>query len=267
MPEDNVEVQGGLPVSVGKTGAVSPIGKIALDPTQTSEILRNMQAMIDERTSPLAELSKGLEGASAWAVPSLGGQKAQALATVNEQQSKQAQELFNMRTQMAAYKAAQAQAERFKQRAAGQIGGGAATAGPRGTTEATIPPQVQQEIHVATGIPLTHIYVANADAHDDASGDEPTSDENESPVLDNPDMKTTVGGQEHVGLKKVDSLLKELGRDRNTGTQYKGVNDNILAKSSPDNGKAETTADLPQGKTSPVGSRQNKIPSPVRGKR
>ena len=135
------------------------------------------------------------------------------------------------------------------------------------TNYPAIPPQVQQEIHVATGIPLTHIYVANADAHDDASGDEPTSDENESPVLDNPDMKTTVGGQEHVGLKKVESLLKELGRDRNTGTQYKGVNDNILAKSSPDNGKAETTADLPQGKTSPVGSRQNKIPSPVRGKR
>jgi soluble lytic murein transglycosylase-like protein len=149
MPEDNQEIQGGLPVSVGKTGAVSPMGKIALDPTQTSEILRNMQAMIDERTSPLSELSRGLEKASAWSVPSLGGQKAQALATVNEQQSKQAQELFNMRTQMAAYKAAQAQAERFKQRAAQQIGGGAAPAGPRGTTEATIPPQVQQALQNA----------------------------------------------------------------------------------------------------------------------
>jgi len=149
MPEDNVEVQGGLPVSVGKTGAVSPMGKIALDPTQTSEILRNMQAMIDERTSPLSELSRGLEKASAWSVPSLGGQKTQALATVNEQQSKQAQELFNMRTQMAAYKAAQAQAERFRQRAAEQIGGGTAPAGPRGTTEATIPPQVQQALQNA----------------------------------------------------------------------------------------------------------------------
>ena len=112
MPEDNVEVQGGLPVSIGKTGAISPMGKIPLNPTQTSEILKNMQAMINERTSPLAELSKGLEGASAWAVPSLGGQKAQALATVNEQQDKRAQELFNMRTQMAAYKAAQAMAEK-----------------------------------------------------------------------------------------------------------------------------------------------------------
>jgi soluble lytic murein transglycosylase-like protein len=148
MPEDNVEVQGGLPVSVGKTGAVSPMGKIALDPTQTSEILRNMQAMIDERTSPLSELSRGLEKASAWAVPSLGGQKAQALATVNEQQSKQAQELFNMRTQMAAYKAAQAQAEAFKKRAAQQLGG-AAPAGTRGTTEATIPPQIQQALQNA----------------------------------------------------------------------------------------------------------------------
>lgn len=148
MPEDNVEVQGGLPVSIGKTGAVSPMGKIALDPTQTSEILRNMQAMIDERTSPLAELSKGLERATAWGSGGTQG-PSQALATVNEQQSKQAQELFNMRTQMAAYKAAQAQAEAFKKRAAQQLGGGAAPAGTRGTTEATIPPQVQQALQNA----------------------------------------------------------------------------------------------------------------------
>lgn len=149
MPEDNVEVQGGLPVSVGKTGAVSPMGKIALDPTQTSEILRNMQAMIDERTGPLAELSKGLEGASAWAVPSLGGQKAQALATVNEQQAKQAQELFNMRSQMAAYKASQAQAERFKQRAASQLRDGMTTTGGRINAEAQMPEQIRQALEAA----------------------------------------------------------------------------------------------------------------------
>jgi hypothetical protein len=148
MLEDNVEVQGGLPVSIGKTGAVSPMGKIALDPTQTSEILRNMQAMINERTSPLSELSRGLERATAWGSGGTQG-PAQALATVNEQQAKQAQDLFNMRTQMAAYKAAQAQAEAFKKRAAEQIGGGAAPAGPRGITEATIPPQVQQALQNA----------------------------------------------------------------------------------------------------------------------
>jgi hypothetical protein len=130
-----------------------------------------------------------------------------------------------------------------------------------------IPPQIQQEIHIATGIPLTHIYVTTSN-HDDASiAEEPISDENDSPILLDPEMSTTVGGGDLVGLKKVDSLLKELSRDKNSGTQYKGVNDQILAKSSPDAGKSETTADLPQGKTSPVGSRQNKIPSPVKGRR
>ena len=130
-----------------------------------------------------------------------------------------------------------------------------------------IPPQVQQEIHVATGIPLSHIYVST-DKHDDASVmPEPTSDENASPILDTEEMSTTVSGQEHVGLKKVESLLKELGREKNAGTQYKGVNDEILAKSAPDAGKAKTSIDSPAGNMSPVGSRQNKIPSPVRGKR
>jgi len=130
-----------------------------------------------------------------------------------------------------------------------------------------IPPQIQQEIHIATGIPLSHIYVSTGN-HDDASvEDEPKSDKNESPLLDTEEMSTTVGGQEHVGLKKVESLLKELGREKNAGTQYKGVNDKILAKSAPDAGKAKTSIDSPAGNMSPVGSRQNKIPSPVRGKR
>jgi hypothetical protein len=56
---------GGLTASLDKSGKLTPAGKIALDPTQTSEILRNMQSMIDERESPLRELEKGLQRASA----------------------------------------------------------------------------------------------------------------------------------------------------------------------------------------------------------
>lgn len=39
--------------------------------------------------------------------------------------------------------------------------------------------------------------------------------------------------QDLVGNKHTMSLLKELGKNKTTGTQYKGVNDKILAKKSP----------------------------------
>jgi hypothetical protein len=149
MADENVEVQGGLPVTVSKTGTMSPASKIALDPTQTAEILKNMQAMIDQRTGPLNQLSRGLERASAWAVPNTEGQKTQALSTVNTQQNAEDQSLFNMRTQMAAYKAAQAQAERFKQRGAQQIGAGMPTAGGKINAEAQMPPQIRQALQNA----------------------------------------------------------------------------------------------------------------------
>lgn len=150
MTDQNTEeVQGGLPVTVGKSGALSPAGKIALDPTQTAEILKNMQAMINERTGPLNQLQRGLERASAWATPNTEGLKTQALAKVNEQQNSEDQSLFNMRTQMAAYKAAQAQAERFKQRGAQQIGAGMPMAGGKINAEAQMPDQIRQALQNA----------------------------------------------------------------------------------------------------------------------
>ena len=151
MSDQNIEeVQGGLPVTANKSGALTPAGKIALDPTQTAEILKNMQAMINERTGPLSQLQRGLERASAWGVPNVDGQKAQALNTVNTQQAAQDQTLFNMRTQMAAYKAAQAQAEAFKRRAAEQIGGGTMPmAGGKINAEAQMPPQIRQALQNA----------------------------------------------------------------------------------------------------------------------
>lgn len=39
--------------------------------------------------------------------------------------------------------------------------------------------------------------------------------------------------QDMVGNKHTMSLLKELGKNKTTGTQYKGVNDKILAKKAP----------------------------------
>lgn len=72
--------------------------------------------------------------------------------------------------------------------------------------------------------------------------------------------------QDIVGDKHTMSLLKELNKTKKTGTQYKGVNDKILAKKSP----VDKTPTVKTGKStkplSPVGSIQNKIPSPIKGK-
>lgn len=72
-----------------------------------------------------------------------------------------------------------------------------------------------------------------------------------SDVDNNPAVDST--GQEVVGQVRIGSLLKELETRK-----YE------FAEDSKEAGK--TTDDLPQGTTSPVGTNQNKIPSPVKGK-
>ena len=72
-------------------------------------------------------------------------------------------------------------------------------------------------------------------------------------------------GQKLVGTEHSMNLLKGLGKKKTTGTQYTGVNDQILAKKSPKlKGPAAMEAEK-LGNTSPVGSRQNKIPDPFKG--
>ena len=51
-------------------------------------------------------------------------------------------------------------------------------------------------------------------------------------LLNNPNLED-VNGQDLVGDKKVMSFLKELGKNSHKGTEYKGVNDQLLAKSAP----------------------------------
>ena len=51
-------------------------------------------------------------------------------------------------------------------------------------------------------------------------------------LLNNPNLED-VNGQDLVGEKKMMSFLKELGKANHKGTEYKGVNDQLLAKSAP----------------------------------
>ena len=79
-------------------------GKIALDPTQTESILANMQRYIDERQSPISQLMGGINKARA----GLAGPS--ALTAYQQQENLQDKQMMDYRTQMAAYRAAQAQA-------------------------------------------------------------------------------------------------------------------------------------------------------------
>ena len=115
MPEN--DIQGGLdaavPVKANSKGGVSPLGSIAMDPTQTADLLKRMQEMIAERESPLSKLMSGLKDASAAGSGGIQGPTA-ALQLRDEQKAKDAQELFNMRSQMATLRSAQGQQELLK---------------------------------------------------------------------------------------------------------------------------------------------------------
>lgn len=67
--------------------------------------------------------------------------------------------------------------------------------------------------------------------------------------------------QHLVGDKHSMSLLKELGKNKKTLDQYKGVNDKILAKKSPVEKAAPAKLDKKSGSASPIGSKQVSKPS------
>jgi hypothetical protein len=115
------------------------------------------------------------------------------------------------------------------------------------TAYPTIPPQIQQSIHAATGIALDHIYVANLMADD--TEQDPISDHEEAPILTK-DYSGNNTAQNIVGMHRVESLLKELTKEKHGGEQHKGVNDDILAKSVPAEKAATTSDQAPQNNKS-----------------
>lgn len=79
--------------------------------------------------------------------------------------------------------------------------------------------------------------------------------EHEGALLDKQELESTPEAQSVVGQARVGSLLKEL--------------DKLTRKyefAATEKAKTASTNELPQGTKSPVGSSQNKIPSPVKGK-
>lgn len=121
------ERQTGAAVKATSKG-LSPVGTIAMDPTQTEELLANMQSMVDQRTGAFNTFMSGLQRASAWGS---GGEKgpAAALTAMDQQKLAEDKELFNMRQQMAALRSSAAQQKAFNERKQAELTGGAPTGG------------------------------------------------------------------------------------------------------------------------------------------
>jgi len=126
------------------------------------------------------------------------------------------------------------------------------------------PQAVRSVIRNSSGIPAAQIVLMTPLEDGIHAADDATNPE-ESLRAGVDTYKDDDKAQDHVGLKRVDNLLKELqaARAENQPQQVKNVNDNILAKNMPAGEKAKSIADLPQGNTSPVNT---KNPDP-RGKK
>lgn len=177
-----------IPVSApaSKTG-LTPKGTLALDPTQTQSILENMQRIIDQRESALNLFTGGLKDAAAWGSGGIEG-PTRGLAVREEQKSKEAKELFDMRTQMATYKAAQAQQQAFEKRRAQELGGGEGAGAVPAAGGVQIPPEIRRALaNARTQEDYDKIYNAWAQKQAEVSAN-PEMDVPKVPVVvENPD--------------------------------------------------------------------------------
>ena len=76
--------------------------------------------------------------------------------------------------------------------------------------------------------------------------------DHEGALLDETELKADTTGQGLVGQSRIGSLIKELESRKHEFAEASGD-------------KAKFNIDSPEGKARPVGSSQNKIPSPTKG--
>jgi hypothetical protein len=122
----------------------------------------------------------------------------------------------------------------------------------------TNPDGVRYAIHHACGIPPDNIvvrYPGQDDLVDELEEMPKHTPSGNALLVDGELGDADTDHQEHVGEKRVFSLLKSLEATKHGAEQYKGVNDQLLAASAPGGDKPKTTSDDAQGNTSPVAPR------------
>lgn len=115
--------------------------------------------------------------------------------------------------------------------------------------------QLQHVVAERAMLDKGRVCVYTKDQHEQIAASEDTQLE-DGALLEKPELKDEPGAQELVGQARVSSFLKEL--EKNKVSKFE-----VAGKEKAD---GTTTNSLPLGTKSPVGSSQNKIPSPVKGK-
>lgn len=100
------------------------------------------------------------------------------------------------------------------------------------------------------------VCVKTKDQDDLMTSAESLGKDRTEPLIGDDTLEDTPDSQELVGQRRVGSFLKELEKVKVSKFEIAGK----------DKVDGTTTDSLPQGNISPVGSKQNKIPSPVKGK-
>ena len=125
--------------------------------------------------------------------------------------------------------------------------------------------QIAQLLKERTGMQAEWVCVYGKQQADQNDYAEAYGKDHTGALLLDGELKDVPGGQDLVGDKRKDSLLKELDAQSPKLTALKS-NDELVKTSSKERTKAaQTTNALPQGTKSPVGSQQNKLP-PIKGK-
>lgn len=119
-------------------------------------------------------------------------------------------------------------------------------------------PQIRSIVSSAIGISESCIRVRSTLEEAEIELNHQYDELTGQPLLITPYEKSN--NQKVVGEQRVTNLLKELGQSRVEPAQYKGVNDQILAKKSYREKVAKTNAQI--NTTSPIGSRSIKLPTP-----
>jgi hypothetical protein len=119
--------------------------------------------------------------------------------------------------------------------------------------------QVQTLVAEALNLPQASVKVRSTKDEDEDEINHQHDEKTNEALLGKPYDKEN--HQDIVGGNHTMSLLKELGKTKHQGTQYKGVNDKILAKKAPSEKVATVKVDKKIGTVSTVGSHKVEKPT------
>ncbi len=127
-------------------------------------------------------------------------------------------------------------------------------------------PQILQLLKTRAGLISESVYVYGKDEADQNDSFEAYGKDHTGSLLLDSELKDVPGGQDLVGDRRKDNMLKVLEKQSSKMVALESNPELTSTRADERTKPASTTNQLPQGTKSPVGSKQNKLP-PVKGKR